>query len=198
MLDKLKSLIFEEEKPVVVAPPAASSPTIPLSPVALSVPGAINTDMMSILTDAITSTKTVYTSFTETIQKISGVIADEATRYKTAVATIGTTKSDLITCIDNLKPVLELQRTQFTNNLNATLGTDIENLVMDIKELDNTIADLSAKLSIATEDKLKREATKAESDAEYAKFVSDFEITIAKITSNLDTERKKLDIYLGG
>ena len=198
LFSKLKSLVIEEEKPVVAAPAAPAPVSAPMGYAPTAGTGTVNTEFLGILTDAMTSQKTVYTTFKETADKIAGVIADEATRYKTAAASTGANKVDLLACIDAIGPVLDLQKSQFANNLNSTLGLDIQNLEMDCKELDTEIAELNAKLSALTESKLQKEKALMDSRAQFAGFTKDFDVTLASVVSNLDVERKKLDIYLGG
>lgn len=197
-LSKLKNLVIEEEKPVVAAPAVPAPVSTPMGYAPTVGTGTVNTEFLGILTDALSSQKTVYTTFKETADKIAGVIADEATRFKTAAASTGANKADLLACIDALAPVLDIQKSQFTNNLNGTLGTDIQNLDAECKDLDAKIADLNAQLSALTETKLKKERDLSDAQAQFAGFTKDFEVTLASVVSNLDVERKKLDIYLGG
>jgi hypothetical protein len=154
--------------------------------------------MLAILQNALSSNKTVYTNFKETSDKIAGVIADEATRFKTAAATIGTSKAELLSALDTAPSILAGEKQGFQNNLDSTLGEVIKIATTQLEQFNATIAELNSQLSTATEGKLKQEQLISESQNQYASFVKDFEATLAKVTSDLETERKKLDIYLGG
>lgn len=199
MFDKLKSMVFveKEEKaievilPAVVAPPATFVATS-------SATGGINVEMMGILQGAISKHQTAHTTFTETATKIAGVIADEATRYKTAAASIGADKPTLLAAIDSYAPVLAAEKAAFQQNIDATLGANIESLTAANAVISTHIDDLNKQLSSFTEESLRNQQSIFEAQNQYASFVKDFEATLVKVTSELDTERKKLDIYLGG
>lgn len=66
MFDKLKSLVFEDEKKVEVAPAAPAPVSAPMGYAPTAGTGTVNTEFLGILTDAMTSQKTVYTTFKET------------------------------------------------------------------------------------------------------------------------------------
>ena len=201
ILDKIKSAVWEEEKkPEAVAiKPETASATVPAAQATSfigGVTGTVNEEILNILNAALTSNKTVYTTFKETSNKISGVIVDEATRYKTAMATIGTTKEDLISALDGCTAILDSEKQKCTSNLDATVGKEIGVQTQHNEQLDKAIADLNSQLSQLTEEKLKTEQLLGELQTQYATFGKNFDATLASISNELNVERKKLEIYL--
>jgi hypothetical protein len=195
MFDKLKSLVFEDEKKVEVAPVVAAPAAFVMTS---SATGGVNAEMMGILQGAMSNNKTSHTTFIETAAKIAGVIADEATRYKTAAASIGADKATLLSAVDSYGPILASEKAAFQQNLDATLGNEINLLISTNTTISGQIADLNKQLSALAEENLRNLQDISERQNQYSGFVKDFDATLAKVTSDLETERKKLDIYLGG
>lgn len=175
------------------------------------VKGEVNDKFLKILFDALEKNNLDgfdYLEFKKSLQSLSAMPMDEATRFKSAFAmasSMNVTTKQIMDSADFYLQILTQEEQKFNKALAQQKSTKVHAQEEQVKQLENTVKQKAAQIKQLTEeiDKLQQEimTTNAEISKQTAKVTktkNDFMISYDAVVSQIKTDVANMKKHLGG